>query len=138
MVTSCNEEDRGRPADSVAVDDSGSKHMSTMIAPKLNKLLFAAAQTREWFTPLPGERIVLRIRNNDTGGAFSMTEIVVAPLAGPPLHFHRDADEVFMFWKESLTIRERRNFRTGPGGLGAPLPALRQPRTEGAGPDHDG
>jgi len=74
----------------------------------------------DWFEPLPGEKIGMRVESEHSGNAFSLTEIIVAPQAGPPLHIHHDADEV-LFVLEGIVdfVCNDQRFRTGPGGLAA-------------------
>lgn len=55
---------------------------------------FGIARDIQWLEPLPGERVGVRIRSRQTMGAYGFFEVEVAPMAGPPLHVHRDADEV--------------------------------------------
>ncbi len=50
----------------------------------------------EWFEPLPGERMRVRIGSEATGGRLTVLENVVAPGAAAPMHFHYDADELFI------------------------------------------
>ena len=40
-----------------------------------------------------GNDVVIKISSRDTGGAFAVFEGQTRPLAGPPLHRHRDQDE---------------------------------------------
>jgi mannose-6-phosphate isomerase-like protein (cupin superfamily) len=86
----------------------------------LRDVIFSDAGSRDWFDPLPGERIAMRIEGGQTGNSFSLTEIIVAPQAGPPLHIHHDADEVlYVLEGEVDFVCEARRFRTGPGGFAA-------------------
>jgi mannose-6-phosphate isomerase-like protein (cupin superfamily) len=86
----------------------------------LSQHLFGAADNRKWFQPLPGEQIAMRVETHHTGGLFSLTEIIVSPFSGPPLHIHHDADEV-LYVLEGIVdfVCDGENFRTGPGGFAA-------------------
>jgi mannose-6-phosphate isomerase-like protein (cupin superfamily) len=53
-------------------------------------------EVAEWFEPLPGERMRVRIGSEATGGRLTVLENVVAPGAAAPMHFHYDADELFI------------------------------------------
>ena len=53
-------------------------------------------ETAEWFEPLPGERMRVRIGSEATGGRLTLLENIVAPGAAAPMHFHYDADELFI------------------------------------------
>src|SRR5262245_37631178 len=52
-----------------------------------------------------GDRYVTKLRGDETGGVFSMTEITVAPGAGPPLHRHTREDEVFLVLEGVVSFR---------------------------------
>jgi len=86
----------------------------------LSTHLFRSGESRDWFQPLPGEQIAMRVESQHTNGAFSLTEIIVAPQSGPPLHIHHDADEV-LYVLEGIGdfICGSERFRTGPGGFAA-------------------
>lgn len=47
----------------------------------------------EWAQIFPGESCVRRIHSDMTNQKFSVTEALVDPQVGPPLHIHTDADE---------------------------------------------
>lgn len=81
---------------------------------------FRSGASREWFQPLPGEQIAMRVETHHSNGVFSLTEIIVAPQAGPPLHIHHDADEV-LYVLDGIGdfICGEEQFRTGPGGFAA-------------------
>lgn len=66
-----------------------------------------------WFT---ANRITIRVRAEDTGGAFGMIEAVAPPGAAPPLHVHHREDESFLVLEGEVTIRcGEESFRAGPG-----------------------
>jgi mannose-6-phosphate isomerase-like protein (cupin superfamily) len=56
----------------------------------------AADETSDWFEPLPGERMRVRIGSDATGGRLTLLENEVAAGAAAPNHFHHDADELFI------------------------------------------
>lgn len=43
-----------------------------------------------------GTQMFCKIRSEETGGAYSMLENIVAPQQGPPPHIHADEDEIFL------------------------------------------
>jgi mannose-6-phosphate isomerase-like protein (cupin superfamily) len=93
-----------------------------MIFPKhgLSKFMLSEAKALDWFEPLPGENIAMRIESGQTHNAFSLTEIVVAAQAGPPLHVHHDADEALYVLEGTVDfVCDNERFRIGPGGLAA-------------------
>ena len=92
----------------------------TVQSSNLDAHIFSAGEDRAWFEPLPGERIAMRIESPHSNGAFSLTEIIVAPQAGPPLHIHEDADEVLYVLEGTVDFAcNGERFRTGPGGFAA-------------------
>ena len=42
-----------------------------------------------------GERIVVKVTSDDTGGSYAVMEETTAPGGGPPLHVHQGEDEMF-------------------------------------------
>jgi len=68
-----------------------------------------------WFT---SNRIVIKVRGAETGGAFGLIEATAPPGASPPLHVHSREEESFWVLEgevEFLCGEER--FRAGPGGF---------------------
>ncbi|HEY7336521.1 MAG TPA: quercetin 2,3-dioxygenase [Bryobacteraceae bacterium] len=53
----------------------------------------------------PGDRITYLITGEETGGAFFMAEVSVAPGGGPPPHFHSREDESFYLQQGTLTVQ---------------------------------
>jgi quercetin dioxygenase-like cupin family protein len=49
--------------------------------------------TVEWLTARPGERFCIRVPAADTGGIFSVVEIVSSPGDATPMHVHNNEDE---------------------------------------------
>ncbi|MBD2214468.1 cupin domain-containing protein [Calothrix sp. FACHB-156] len=69
-----------------------------------------------WFDTMPGEQMAIRVHSRDVAGAFSIIEARVPPFSGPPLHYHKDREEIF----EVLEGRFRfhcagEEFEAGPG-----------------------
>jgi mannose-6-phosphate isomerase-like protein (cupin superfamily) len=98
----------------------------TLQSSNLENHIFSAGENLDWFQPLPGEQIAMRIESHQSNGAFSLTEVIVAPQAGPPLHIHQDADEVLYVLEGTVDfVCNGECFRTGPGvsppSLGARL-----------------
>jgi mannose-6-phosphate isomerase-like protein (cupin superfamily) len=86
----------------------------------LQEVMFRDQKSVDWFEPLPGEKIGMRVESAHTGNAFSLTEIIVAPQIGPPLHIHHDADEVLFVLEGTVDfVCNGKRFRTGAGGLAA-------------------
>ena len=48
-----------------------------------------------WFETMPGEQMAFRLHSRDVGGAFTIIEARVPPFIGPPLHFHKEREEIF-------------------------------------------
>lgn len=58
-----------------------------------------------------GDRYLTKLSGADTGGAFALVEITIAPGGGPPLHRHAQEDEVFVvlegevsFWLDDRAV----------------------------------
>jgi mannose-6-phosphate isomerase-like protein (cupin superfamily) len=60
--------------------------------------------TEEWIGTRPGERCLIRVSAEDTGGAYSVVEIVSAPGDGTPLHVHQNEDEHFLILEGTARI----------------------------------
>jgi mannose-6-phosphate isomerase-like protein (cupin superfamily) len=69
--------------------------------------------TAIWFQ---GNRITIKARAADTGGAFGLIESMLAPGYSPPLHVHEREDETFWVLEGEVTIRcGARTFRATVG-----------------------
>jgi len=53
----------------------------------------------------PGDRITFLITGAETGGAFFMAEVTVAPGGGPPPHVHSREDESFYLQQGTLAVQ---------------------------------
>jgi quercetin dioxygenase-like cupin family protein len=53
----------------------------------------------------PGDRITFLITGAETGGAFFMAEVSVAPGGGPPPHAHSREDESFYVQQGTLSVQ---------------------------------
>lgn len=51
-----------------------------------------------------GDRYVTKLTSADTRGSFNLTEIVIPPNSGPPLHKHTQEDELFILLEGSLAF----------------------------------
>jgi mannose-6-phosphate isomerase-like protein (cupin superfamily) len=73
----------------------------------------AGEGTAIWFQ---GNRITIKARAADTGGAFGLVESMLAPGYSPPLHVHEREDETFWVLEGEVTIRcGARTFRASVG-----------------------
>ncbi len=70
----------------------------------------------------PGELMTILTTGEETGGAFFLAEIEVAPGGGTPPHIHRREDEAFHMLEGSLTIQVGGNTITASAGDFAFLP----------------
>jgi mannose-6-phosphate isomerase-like protein (cupin superfamily) len=48
-----------------------------------------------WFDTMAGEQMAVRLHSRDVGGAFTIIEARVPSFIGPPLHVHREREEIF-------------------------------------------
>lgn len=53
----------------------------------------------------PGDRVTFLITGEETGGAFFMAEVSVAPGGGPPPHLHSREDESFYVQQGTLSVQ---------------------------------
>ncbi|WGF88006.1 cupin domain-containing protein [Marinivivus vitaminiproducens] len=75
-------------------------------------------QDVDWLPVIPGEMIAIRLDSAHTAKAFALVESVVEPMAGPPLHVHHDADEMFYVLSGHVTFaRHDEMFEAGPGDV---------------------
>lgn len=75
--------------------------MDQHIPPPPRHAVVSRAEERLW-NEFAGERIAVRVSGAETGGAYSIVEGVLGPMSGPPLHVHRDEDEVIVVLEGSL------------------------------------
>ncbi len=52
-------------------------------------------QKIEWFEAEPDQQVTFKVKGSDVGGAYSVSEGILPPFSGPPLHIHENADEAF-------------------------------------------
>jgi quercetin dioxygenase-like cupin family protein len=65
-----------------------------------------------------GETITIKVRGEETGGAYSMIETVAPPGGGPPLHVHHREDESFYVLEGEFEVRiADETLRVGPGAF---------------------
>lgn len=75
-----------------------------------------AGQSHDWFEPLPGERMRVRIGSDATSGRLTLIENVVAPGAAAPCHLHQDADELFIVLEGRFCVTAGSSqYEAGPG-----------------------
>jgi mannose-6-phosphate isomerase-like protein (cupin superfamily) len=60
------------------------------------------ASDDRWLEVTPGERFRIRTSVDETGGTYSMIEIVAEPRNGVPLHIHTKEDEHFLVLEGTL------------------------------------
>lgn len=64
-----------------------------------------------------GGRMVVKLRDEDTGGAYSVHDNVLPPGSpGPRPHLHRRHDEAFYVLEGTLAVRVGAHTRTAPAG----------------------
>ncbi len=89
----------------------------SIISDKTAQPVFSSADaSADWFEPLPGERMRVRIGSDATGGRLTLLENVVAAGAAAPSHFHYDADELFIILEGCFRVTSGdRQIDAGPG-----------------------
>lgn len=58
----------------------------------------------EWLQTRPGEKCCIRVPAVDTGGAYSVVEIVSTPGDSTPMHIHSNEDEYFIILEGTALI----------------------------------
>jgi quercetin dioxygenase-like cupin family protein len=70
-----------------------------------------------WFDVIPGEVMRVRVHAGDVGGRYTIVESISQPMAGPPLHVHRE-DEVICVNEGQLTfVVSGARVEGGPGTI---------------------
>lgn len=99
--------------------------------------LFVGPEDGEALTNPIGGRMVAKLRDADTGGAYSVHENTIPPGSpGPRPHLHRNHDETFYVLEGDLTLRVGSRRITAPAGSFAVIPrsAVHQPSNPGTEP----
>jgi quercetin dioxygenase-like cupin family protein len=97
-------------------------------------------RTGEEGEPLPnpvGGRMVVKVRDEDTAGAYSMYDNTIpAGSPGPRPHIHRDYEEAFYVLEGELTVRVRTRTISAPAGSFVVVPrgVVHQPSNPGTQP----
>ncbi len=99
--------------------DAGAKRSTNGSQQYLARHVPAGTGTAYWG---PGERMTFLATSEETGGAFFLAEVEVAPGGGTPSHIHRREDEAFHLLEGSLTIQVGGNTITASAGDFAFLP----------------
>ena len=84
-----------------------------------------------------GGRMVVKVRDGDTGGSFSVHDnFIPAGSPGPRPHLHRDHEETFYVLEEELTVRVGERRITAPVGSFVVIPrgVVHQPSNPGTEP----
>ena len=76
------------------------------------------AEEANWLQTRPGERCLIRVSAEETGGAYAVVEIISSPGDGTPLHVHRNEDEYMLVVEGTVRyVRGDEMFDAGPGAL---------------------
>ncbi|WP_263359612.1 cupin domain-containing protein [Acidicapsa ligni] len=60
------------------------------------KLIIKFPTDKQWIKAVPGEQAAICVRGSDVSDAYSVVELMVAPLGGPPMHIHENEDEIIV------------------------------------------
>lgn len=89
--------------------------MSTQLS-QSKAAVVGRSEDLDWFDTVPGERMAIRVHSKDVGGAFTILEVRVPPFMGPPLHYHKDREEIFEVLEGRFRFHcEGKEFEVGPG-----------------------
>jgi quercetin dioxygenase-like cupin family protein len=81
-----------------------------------SRAVISQADDLTWFDTMPGEQMALRVHSTDVDGAFTIVEARVPAYTGPPLHYHREREEIFEILKGSFCFHcAGEEFKAGPG-----------------------
>jgi len=58
----------------------------------------------EWMEVTPGERFLVRTSATETGGVYTVIEVVAQPRNGVPLHVHQNEDEHFVVLEGTVNV----------------------------------
>lgn len=58
----------------------------------------------QWLQTRPGERCLIRVPGDTTGGAYALVEIISTPGDGTPVHVHQNEDEHFVVLEGAARI----------------------------------
>jgi quercetin dioxygenase-like cupin family protein len=107
------------PPPTARQSEGGAKAIATPPQRSQVKLVPGGAGAAYWG---PGELMTFLATGEDTGGAFFMSEISVAPGGGTPPHIHYREDEAFRLLEGTLTIQVGADTITACAGDFAFLP----------------
>lgn len=70
----------------------------------------------DWFDTMLDEQMAIRVHSKDVDGAFTIIEVDAPPFSGPPLHYHKDREEIFEVLEGRFRFHvEGKEFEVGPG-----------------------
>ena len=73
---------------------------------------------KKWFEPLPGQRIAICVRGQETNGSCALIEGILAPQSFAPLHVHHYEDELLRVLDGTLhMVIENQELEAGPGSV---------------------
>ena len=67
------------------------------MSPEFNQSNVAIVGQREkldWFDTMLDEQMVIRVHSKEVDGAFTIIEVDTPAFSGPPLHYHKDREEI--------------------------------------------
>jgi quercetin dioxygenase-like cupin family protein len=70
----------------------------------------------EWLETMPGERFAIRTSAEQTGGRFTILEVVADPGNGVPMHIHSNEDEHFIVLEGTLRMTNGGTTADAPAG----------------------
>jgi mannose-6-phosphate isomerase-like protein (cupin superfamily) len=89
--------------------------MSTELNPS-NVTISRRNEDLDWFETMLDEQMAIRVHSKDVGGAFSIIEVDTPAFSGPPLHYHKDREEIFEVLEGRFRFHvEGEEFEVGPG-----------------------
>ncbi len=80
--------------------------------------VISRAEEQKWLVTALGERLSIRVRSKDVGGAYTIIEAIFPPHVSPPLHIHLREGEIFQITEGHLHfICNGEEFEAGAGDI---------------------
>ncbi|MEG4396627.1 cupin domain-containing protein [Microcoleus sp. BROC3] len=78
--------------------------------------IVSRSEDLNWFDTMPGEQMAIHVHSKDVGGAFTILEVLTPPFSGPPLHYHKEREEIFEVIEGNFRFHcAGEEFEVGPG-----------------------
>jgi quercetin dioxygenase-like cupin family protein len=76
---------------------------SVSFSDHMRRQIVSRPEDSKWHKTIEGEILTIRVHSRETGRRYAIVDSIVQPLAGPPLHTHRE-DEIFEILDGTMTF----------------------------------